>query len=285
MKWFAPALVILATPAMAADPVQVLNVGEKPTVSPDGLYIAFEDGNGISKAPAAGGSVTPLVSGGIEPDSEPDWGPGSLIVYRNGNALITVDATTMATSVIVDSGGYDDNPAWSPDGTEIVIEGSIVIVSYPGGSLSTVPCTGSECQGENPSWSNNGWIAFKDGPDIVRLPRSGGTPEIVVGGSGNLSNPAWSPDGKWIAFAMSTTSSTHIWVANAWGTNSFLTQITTGPYFDGSPAWSPDSQTIYFASNRGSAPGFSRSIWKVDLGQVITEPATWGKLKTLYGTK
>ena len=62
--------------------------------------------------------------------------------------------------------------------------------------------------------------------------------------------PAWSPDGKWLAFARSTDRrrSFHVFVMRADGTG--VRQLTHGR-FDESPAWSPDGRSIAYASAGG----------------------------------
>ena len=59
--------------------------------------------------------------------------------------------------------------------------------------------------------------------------------------------PAWSPDGKQIAFASNPDGNSDIYIMDANGTN--LTQITHNDADDLEPAWSPDGKQIAFASN------------------------------------
>jgi Tol biopolymer transport system component len=62
--------------------------------------------------------------------------------------------------------------------------------------------------------------------------------------------PAWSPDGKWLAFTRSTDGqrSFHVYVMRANGTG--IRQITRGRY-DESPAWSPDGRWIAYVTMGG----------------------------------
>jgi Tol biopolymer transport system component len=62
--------------------------------------------------------------------------------------------------------------------------------------------------------------------------------------------PAWSPDGRWLAFVRSTNGrrSFHVFVMRADGSG--VRQLTRGR-FDESPAWSPDGQWIAYTSAGG----------------------------------
>jgi len=83
----------------------------------------------------------------------------------------------------------------------------------------------------------------------------------------NVSDPQISPDGKWVAYTVSTTdakedkSSTHIWMIGIDGSND--RQITFSQESESSPRWSPDGKYLSFTSSR---PGKARGnqVWLLD---------------------
>lgn len=80
----------------------------------------------------------------------------------------------------------------------------------------------------------------------------------ITSGPGQHVRPAWSPDGKWIAYqANEDTQDNAIWIVNREGTTK--RRITDGVGDDRRPSWSPDGQQIAFDSMRGG----SRDIWVV----------------------
>ncbi|HTS12938.1 MAG TPA: S9 family peptidase [Candidatus Limnocylindrales bacterium] len=78
----------------------------------------------------------------------------------------------------------------------------------------------------------------------------------VTSGDYDDSAPAWSPDGKSIAFVSNRSAdpdrnfNDDIWVVAADNTDEgkTLVQVTTNPGTDGAPAWSPDGKWIAFTS-------------------------------------
>lgn len=72
--------------------------------------------------------------------------------------------------------------------------------------------------------------------------------------------PAWSPDGKWIAFASSRSRPRHenaseIYVMRANGTA--LRRVTRNRFADFQPAWAPDGRRLVFQSSSASASGIA----------------------------
>src|SRR5437870_1077785 len=71
-----------------------------------------------------------------------------------------------------------------------------------------------------------------------------------------VSDPQLSPDGRWVAYTVSTPSLednrnvSRIWVVEVATGKS--RQLTGGPGSDRQPRWSPDGKTLAFVSTRGS---------------------------------
>jgi signal transduction histidine kinase len=102
------------------------------------------------------------------------------------------------------------------------------------------------------SWSAAGQAAYTgqagSGRDIYVASPAGGESVNLTGGRTDDLQPAWSPDGRQIAFSSGRNGSFDIFVMDADGGN--VRQVTGGAGFDEWPAWSPDGRQLAFVSDR-----------------------------------
>jgi Tol biopolymer transport system component len=132
------------------------------------------------------------------------------------------------------------------------------------GLFATLLCSAS-AEGAYPG--RNGRVAYVEsaqgarnagwGPTIVsvRLDGTGRQTLTTATRTSGDFEPAWSPDGRRIAYVHSTgrrlgtgTAGTEIWVMNADGTGK--RRLTRNGIWDGSPTWSPDGRSILFVRGR-----------------------------------
>ena len=76
---------------------------------------------------------------------------------------------------------------------------------------------------------------------VMDLPAS--TPRRVTNDQNREFQPAWSPDGQWLAYVTWSADGGHIWKVRADGSGS-PQQLTRVPAYYRDPAWSPDAQRI-----------------------------------------
>lgn len=104
------------------------------------------------------------------------------------------------------------------------------------------------------------------------LPTKGGKATPVTDAFGDNHQPAWSPDGNWIAFQSFRDGTYHIWMVKKDGTG--LQQLTFGIHDDREPHWSPDGKRIVFSSDRAD----NYDVWQLEvatsqLTQLTKNPA------------
>ena len=176
------------------------------------------------------------------------------------SSLFTVAPDTRQLRRVTRARGWDWFPAWSPDGRQIAFSRAfrssldLYVVGANGKRLRLLVHT--KTNDEWPTWSPDGSkIAFESGsPPLTKPGQKNIDPELwVVGADGHglkrLTNnnlddvsPAWSPDGKRIAFVRSVGGHGRIWVMSAEGRNAHPLGLKGG-----GPAWSPDGSQLAFA--------------------------------------
>jgi TolB protein len=91
----------------------------------------------------------------------------------------------------------------------------------------------------------------------------------VTAGPGYHFEPAWSPDGAWLAFAVDTEGEMDIGIVRVDGTGYRL--LTGDAGVDVQPAWTPDGRSVVFASARGGSFDILRYELATDVVETVVD--------------
>jgi Tol biopolymer transport system component len=159
----------------------------------------------------------------------PDWSPGGTKIIFNGDQNGTQQLYEMAANgsgrhlLLNDPGFNDTNPRFSPNGSMIAF----------------MRCSAQSCPTAFPCFSAMNCAIY-----VVKADGTGPLTRLTST-IWNSMDPAWSPDGKKIAFDSNQGGLlSAVWVMNANGTGK---QRLTAPALEaGGPDWSPDGSHILF---------------------------------------
>ncbi len=177
----------------------------------------------------------------------PAWSPDGRRIAFTGrdNAIWIMRADGSRPRQVTHPGTADQAPCWSPNGVWIAFDR--FKAATPPTVIFVVRTDGSDLRrlrgGLDPAWSPDGRLIAFTGTDGIWVMRPNGRGARRVL-SGDASQPAWSPNGARLAF----TWELDIWLVKADGTG--LRHLATGKAVDQTPAWSPDGRRIAFSRNR-----------------------------------
>ena len=267
-------------PITIDDYFQIRRVGD-PQLSPDGQFATYtvetallkEDKNDdrIWMVSTKGGDATPLTAAGVS-SSHARWSPdGKSIAFLSARGEAKTQVWLLPrrggeAERLTDTPQDAEDFAWSPDGSRLVL----VLRDPRPEELEAAKEKKDKPVGKKKPKAQKPWVIdrlqFKM-DEVGYLDRkrthlyvfdlAARTLTQVTSGDFDDSEPAWSPDGKLIAFSSNrsrpdadATYDINIWVIAADNTDkgAHLTQVTTNPGADTTPSWSPDGKWVTYVT-------------------------------------
>jgi Tol biopolymer transport system component/predicted Ser/Thr protein kinase len=233
-----------------------LAFGEKPTEDAPARIVRLSLAT-LEKRPLT--APPPSSLGDFEAEISPD---GRLLAFvrsgarGSGNQDIWVQPVSGGEARRLTSGRYRfaTSISWTPDGAEILFSlgtpsagGRIARLPLAGGAPQ--PVVGVGANAVQASIRGNRMVYIQSTPavtDIWRLPRpvapmGNSTPQRVLPDS---VDPAFSPDGRTLAFVSRRGGPNAVWLSGADGSRPV--QLTSLESDSGSPRWSPDGRELVF---------------------------------------
>jgi Tol biopolymer transport system component len=268
--WIAALLGFVWMPQAAPPAAPAVTGGSHPVVSPDGRRILFlSDRSGATDLYVieSDGTGEKQITHTPEPEALPAWASNDRIVFslfgNETSRIFAMDADGARQWQIGSVPGRSAVP--SPDGTRVL---------YATGSWTSMSLMVANADGTRPQRLNDGSsIAWNCqwSPDGTRIAFTGRTSDgalqvfvmnadgsarrqltHLAAADGNAQVPAWSRDGRQIAFQSNGPGAhlAHIWTADLAGSAAHRLASHSEPYLDETPSWFPDGRRLAFQSDR-----------------------------------
>lgn len=174
----------------------------RPSWSPEGTRIAFDNNRDIFTMNSDGTGVVNITGTVFTNEIEPAWSPDGVLIAFSSNADGDYDIYVMnsdgsgAQVKLTDNTVIDQKPAWSPDGSRIAFSSNlnsnydIFSMNRDGSGLVNITNTAGENE-TAPAWSVNG-IAFVKNEDVYILdPEEPGAWVNITNHAASDLQPSW----------------------------------------------------------------------------------------------
>jgi serine/threonine-protein kinase len=212
-----------------------------------------------------GGQVTPLgveapnlYSPRVSPSGDRVAFHAALSARTRGSAIFVHDLVRGVTTRVAADGFTNWRPVWSPDGRTILytsnredeVANMYAMPAEGGGAPRRLVTATREQSGT--SWSPDGTMTFLQSGDIWTI-TPGGSPTPFVVSEMTERFPAFSPDGRWVAYTSDRGGQSEVFVRPFPGPDP-ATQISDAGGI--APVWARDGKRLYYLSNAplGSSP-------------------------------
>jgi TolB protein len=227
-----------------------------------------------------------------DPIMSPAWSPDSrqlaYVSFEGNKSSIWVQTLRTGNRFQVSSRpGINGAPSFSPDGRQLVltlggVDGNLDIHVLDINSRRTTQLTTHRAIDTEGSWSPDGKHIYftsdrSGGPQVYRIPASGGTPERVTFEGSYNARPRLSPDGTKLALVHNDRGNYRIAVMDLERRD--LIVLSNGRQ-DESPSFAPNSDSLIYATRQGrngvletvSADGLIRQKLAARSGGDVREP-------------
>jgi dipeptidyl aminopeptidase/acylaminoacyl peptidase len=258
-------------------------------------FVSTRDGNAEIYVMNADGSGLQNLTNDPGMDYWPAWSPdGTRIAFSSAGHLYVMNAGGSERREVRPADPTAQSlqePAWSPDGMMLAASGvfrhyvcgrdctlqffsQLFVMSVHGGNVDPVFARQTGYRPVyyqyQPAWSPNADIAYAWGGVLILVRYPDGTSRNLTN-TGSDNGPAWSPDGKKVAFRSNRSGHSDLYVMNADGSG--VTQLTADSATEGRPAWSPDGMKIAFGRTPSDLMAWELYVMNAD-GSGVTQLTT-----------